>query len=576
MTLKISRRDLPADGHCLGQGLHPVLDRIYRSRNVAHADELDLSLRGLRSYHSLAGIEEATELLLQVIYAGGRILVVGDFDADGATGCAVAVRGLRALGATQVDYLVPNRFDFGYGLTPEIVDVALRREPDLIVTVDNGISSIDGVAVANDNGIRVLITDHHLPGEELPSAAAIVNPKLPGCEFPSKSLAGVGVMFYVLSALRARLRDEGWFVNERPEPRLAELLDLVALGTVADVVPLDRNNRILVAQGLARIRAGQCHPGLLALLEVAGRDHTVATASDIGFAIGPRLNAAGRLDDMSLGVACLMADDADRAKSIAVRLDTLNRQRREIEADMRADAMTHVEAIGGLNTNGLPCALCLFESHWHPGVIGIVAGRVKDRVHRPVLAFAPDGDEVVKGSARSIPGVHIRDVLAAVDARHPGLIQRFGGHAMAAGLSLQAADFERFDLAVSHEVERIIDPSALQDALTTDGELEAADMGLTLARAIRDGGPWGSAFPEPLFDGCFEVVEQRIVGDKHLKLMVRPDDGRLPVAAIAFNALEEVGNRQLRRVQLAYRLAVNAWRGRENAELVVERIEGIS
>lgn len=579
MILKLVRREAATSGSAGAGtfGVHPVLERIYRARAIDNPADLDHGLAGLLPFHSLAGVSEAASLLANALIEDLSILVVGDFDADGATGCAVAVRGLRMLGARNVDFLVPNRFEFGYGLTPEIVTVAAERKPDLIVTVDNGISSVAGVSKAGSLGIPVLVTDHHLPGEQIPPAAAIVNPNLPPCGFPSKALAGVGVMFYVLSAVRAELRDRGWFDQTRAQPRLADLLDLVALGTVADVVPLDRNNRILVAQGLARIRAGRCQPGLLAMLEVAGRDHETITASDLAFALGPRLNAAGRLDDMSLGVACLLSDELSEARALAQRLDELNRQRREIESEMKAEAMASINEVAGIDTNGPPCAICVYEPHWHPGVIGIVAGRVKDRFHRPSIAFAQDGDAHLRGSARSIPGLNIRDALAAVDARHPGLIVRFGGHAMAAGLTLVQEHLERFEIAFTAAVEEQVDPMALEGALLTDGELSGRDFGLALARAIRDGGPWGAGFPEPLFEGVFRVESQRVVGQAHLKLVVAPeaDGAGTSLDAIAFNALEQTGPADLGRVRLAYRLQVNHWRGRESAQLVVEQIEAL-
>ena len=484
----------------------------------------------------------------------------------------MAVRGLRALGARDVGYLAPNRFEFGYGLTPEIVEVAAARAPDLLITVDNGISSIEGVAAARARGIPVIVTDHHLPGEHLPEAAAIVNPNQPGDDFPSKCLAGVGVMFYLLVALRARLRAEGWFAARGiEEPNLARLLDLVALGTVADVVPLDRNNRILVSQGLARIRAGRAHAGVRALLDVAGRDASRLVAADLAFAVAPRLNAAGRLTDMTLGIECLLCDDERRAREMAATLDRLNRERRGIEADMRSQAIAQVERLHLDDAEGLPFGLCLFDPEWHQGVVGILAARIKEQLHRPVIAFAPDNGDLLKGSARSVPGLHIRDALDAVAARHPGLISRFGGHAMAAGLTLARDALEPFRAAFDAEVRRHLSERDLRGTMLSDGALEAHDLGLELARALREAGPWGSGFPEPLFDGEFEIVEQRVVGEHHVKLKVKPRGDAARIDAIAFNAAADwPAERTLR---LAYRLDVNLFRGQEAAQLIVEHAE---
>ena len=573
MSLPIVRRSNAAPVAAWPEHVHPILANVYAARAVASPADLDLSLRHMLPFHQLRDIDPASERLADAVCTGQRILVVGDFDADGATGCAVAVRGLRLLGAENVDFLVPNRFEFGYGLTPEIVDVAAQRNPDLIVTVDNGVSSLEGVAVASARGIPVLVTDHHLPGDELPGAVAIVNPNAGGCTFPSKAISGVGVVFYLLAAVRAKLRERGRFDTNSPGPNLAALLDLVALGTVADVVPLDRNNRILVAQGLARIRAGRCQPGITALLDVAKRDASRAVASDLGFAVGPRLNAAGRLTDMALGVNCLLCDDPREARAMAEQLDTLNRERRKIEADMRTEAMASVTAFNAGGANSLPPALCLFEPHWHPGVIGIVAGRIKDKAHRPVIAFAPDADGALRGSARSVPGMHMRDALALVDARLPGLIVRFGGHAMAAGLTIESEQLEAFRAAFTEVVRDTVPAEALTGTLLSDGELSAGDLGLPLARGIREGGPWGSGFPEPLFDGEFDVHEQRIVGENHLKMRLSPAGESTSLAAIAFNAVDDVGDVRLGRVRLVYRLVVNDFRGRESAQLMVEQIE---
>ncbi len=573
MTTRISRRDakpVPAD---LAQVLHPVVARVLAARDVLSVSELDYSLDKLHPATMLAGMDDAVALLVDALAHDKRILVVADFDADGATGCAVIVRGLRLLGAAHVDYVVPNRFEFGYGLTPEIVAVAEQRAPDLLITVDNGISSIDGVAAAAARNVPVIITDHHLPGERLPRAAAIVNPNQAGDNFPSKCLAGVGVAFYLLIALRAALRDGRWF-GERglQEPNLGQLLDLVALGTVADVVPLDGNNRILVAQGIARIRGGRLQPGVAALLEVAGRDSNHLTASDLAFAVAPRLNAAGRLTDMALGIECLLCDDASLAAEMAATLDGLNRERRHIEARMRDQAMAQVEALSFDSEETLPYGLCLFDDDWHPGVVGIVAARIKERLHRPVIAFAPDGEDTFKGSARSVSGVHIRDALEAIATRHAGLLSKFGGHAMAAGLSLERTRYDEFRAAFDDEVRRHLSAGDLRGIISSDGPLEPAEIGLALARELRRAGPWGQGFPEPVFDGEFQVMSSRVVGDTHLKLTLRAGDGAEPVDAIAFNALE-YWPKDAQVVRLAYKLDVNRYRGREPAQLVVEHAE---
>ena len=563
--------DLPAS-------LHPVLRRIYAGRRIASAGELERSLDRLLPVELLSGCDAAVDLLQEMLETGGRILVVADFDADGATSCALAVRALRLLGAREVAYLVPNRFEYGYGLTPEIVDLAQRqnpdRRPDLIITVDNGISSLEGVAAANRHDIRVLITDHHLPGERLPAAAAIVNPNQPGDLFPSKCLAGVGVIFYVMLALRRRLRETGWFAARGiDEPRLAELLDLVALGTVADVVPLDQNNRILVAQGLARVRRGAACAGIRALIRVAKRDAARLTATDLGFALGPRLNAAGRLEDMSLGIECLLSDDEAGALAMAERLDELNRERRRIEADMQAQAQACLERLAA---DAQPAAggasLCLYHTDWHQGVIGILASRLKDQLHRPVIAFAPAGEGEIKGSARSVAGLHIRDALDAVAARHPGLIVKFGGHAMAAGLSLRAGDFAAFQAAFEAEVRRHLDPAELRGVIYSDGELAADEISLDLAELLREAGPWGQGFPEPVFEGRFEVTQRRCVGERHLKLVLRLPGTQRHVDAIAFNTALEACPAERGEIRIAYRLDVNDYRGQRSPQLIIEHI----
>lgn len=556
------------EAHC-----HPVLARVYAARGVSSPGELDYGLTHLLPDERLQGIDSAAALLAEALERRQHVLVVGDFDADGATGCALAVSGLRLLGAERVDYLVPNRFEFGYGLTPEIVEVAAARAPDLLITVDNGTSSVAGVDAANAHGMAVIVTDHHLAGEELPRAAALVNPNQPGDRFPSKCLAGVGVMFYLLIALRRTLRAREWFERKAvPMPRLADLLDLVAVGTLADVVPLDRNNRILVSQGLARIRAGRCRPGIEALLRVAGRDPARTTASDVGFALAPRLNAAGRLEDMSLGIECLLAPTPALARERAARLDALNRERRDIEKTMREQAMSHLEGLSLADAGAMPLGLCLFDERWHPGVVGILAARIKDRYHRPVIAFASDGEHALRGSVRSVPGVHARDVLDAVAAAQPGLLTRFGGHAMAAGLSLERSRFDAFSHAFDTEVRRHVTETALRGRTLSDGELRPEEMDLDLAHRIRSGGPWGQGFPEPCFDGEFEVRQSRVVGGQHVKLVLSPAGSGRRVDAIAFNA-EPSFPSTAGRVRIAYRLGVNFYQGLESPELLVEAWE---
>jgi single-stranded-DNA-specific exonuclease len=572
LPLNIVRRavgEIPAP---LARGAHPVLARVLHARGIEAPEQIDYSLARLLPFDALSGIGAAAALLGEAVREGRRMLVVGDFDADGATGCAVAVRGLRMLGAREVDYLVPNRFEYGYGLTPEIVEVASRSAPDLLITVDNGISSVDGVAAANDRDIPVLVTDHHLVGERLPAAAAIVNPNQPGDVFPSKALAGVGVAFYVLLAARAWLRQRGWF-EARAEPRLAELLDLVAVGTMADVVPLDHNNRVLIAQGLARIRAGRGRPGLAALLGVAKRDLATVTGTDLAFAVAPRLNAAGRLADMSTGIACLLTDDPGEAARLAAELDAFNRERRRIEADMQAQALDHLDDLLPGDGAQLPLGVCLYHPEWHQGVVGILAARIKERVNRPVIAFAPAGDGELRGSARSVPGLHVRDALDAIAAQRPGLLSRFGGHAMAAGLSLDAADLQAFSEAFDAEVRRRLPVESLERRVDTDGALCGEDLEVGLAEALRAAGPWGQDFPEPLFDGEFEVRAVRIVGADHLKLSLAHPESGVPVDAIAFNRAAAAAQLEGGRVRVVYRLEPNTFRGITRAQLVVEHLE---
>lgn len=552
-------------------GLSPLLQRLYANRGVTSREDTELALKGLLPPGALRGVKEAADLLADAIEGEARVVIVGDFDADGATSSALAVSVLRQMGLREVSFLVPNRFEFGYGLSPEIVALAAEREPDLIVTVDNGISSHAGVATAQGLGISVIITDHHLPGDELPMADVIVNPNQPGCSFPSKSLAGVGVMFYVLTALRAELRDRGWFEFSGIEaPNLGDALDLVALGTVADVVPLDRNNRILVAAGLARIRAGRARPGIDALLEVAGRDAAELRSTDLGFVLGPRLNAAGRLDDMAIGVECLLAESTFEARPKAQQLEDLNRERRDIEADMQEEALAQLndlEVDGAVRSFGL----CVYNPAFHQGVVGIVAARLRERYHRPVIVFANAGEGELKGSGRSIDGVHIRDVLDHVAATHPGLVAKFGGHAMAAGLSLAAADLSQFEQAFDEAVSVALDNRPPEAVLETDGELTKDELTLVAAQAIAEAGPWGQHFPLPLFEGSFALNSQRLLKDKHLKLSL--EVAGQAVDAIAFNIDREYWpDEGVRQVRAVYQLDVNTFRGDQRLQLLVRHL----
>lgn len=574
MQKAILRRELTSLAQ-FDQPLHPLLQQIYSARGVQHGYELQYQLVHLLK-PNFKGLPEAVSLLADAVVAQAKVIIVGDFDADGATSSALAVLALRAMGLSSVDFLVPNRFEYGYGLTPEIVAVAAAQQPDIIITVDNGISSIEGVNAARDLGIAVIITDHHLPGAELPDADAIVNPNQPGCEFPSKNLAGVGVIFYVMNALRAELRQIGWFEeNGIAEPNMASFLDLVALGTVADVVPLDHNNRILVAQGLERIRAGRCRPGIKAMLEVAGKQAHKLVASDFGFALGPRLNAAGRLDDMSLGIQCLLCESEILAREMAMQMDELNRDRKSIEAGMQQEAMGMLQKILQANEKDLPWGVCLFDETWHQGVIGILASRIKDKYHRPTIVFADVGEGEIKGSARSIPGLHIRDALDAIATRHPHLLQKFGGHAMAAGMSLMRNNFAVFAQAFDEEVRRQLNEADLQAVILSDGELAAQDLSLPLAMQLRDAGPWGQHFPEPVFDGEFFLVQQRKVGEKHLKMTLAIDTQRQQlIDAIAFNVDTTIWpNPEVQRVRLAYKLDVNEFRGNTTLQLLVDHLE---
>jgi len=572
LNLRIVRREFRAqDVTALSPDLHPVLRRIYITRGVRTPADLDTSLDRLHPVGTLEGIPAAVDLLLQ--HRTGRVLIVGDFDADGATSTALMVRALKAWGFASVDFLVPNRFEFGYGLTPEIVTLAATRSPTLIVTVDNGISSLAGVAHARAQGIDVLITDHHLAGAELPSANVIVNPNLAGSNFASRSLAGVGVAFYVMAAVRRRLDAES--LTPPGAPSVAEFLDLVALGTVADVVPLDVNNRVLVTQGLKRIRAGRCVAGITALLTLAGRRIHDLTATDVAFAVAPRLNAAGRMDDMTIGIQCLLCDDPTTAQMHAARLDQLNQERRAIESRMQGEALAAVSRLRDTGPRAIQrSGVCLYDESWHQGVVGLVASRVKDRVRRPVIAFALGGEEILRGSARSVPGIHIRDVLDAMAARDPDLISKFGGHAMAAGLTLERSKLDRFARAFDEEVARWAERGAAADAVETDGELTVQEIALETAHALRAGGPWGQAFPEPCFDGVFSVRNTRVVGERHLKMWVEvPRTGR-SFDAIAFNHIEEPTSFVAPEgaVHLVYRLDVNEYQGERRLQLLVDHV----
>ncbi len=554
----IVARDYPRDiaEKLVADGLPPVLARIYAARGIGNINQLQTALAGLIPPDQLQHSGRMAQLLADAIEQGKRLLIVADYDSDGATACAVGVKGLRSFGAT-VDYLVPNRFEHGYGLTPDIVQLALPRQPDIIITVDNGIASIDGVAEANRLGIQVLVTDHHLPAESLPDAACIVNPNAPGCTFPSKNLAGVGVIFYVMLALRAELRRRGRFAD-RPEPNLTELLDLVALGTVADVVRLDDNNRILVDQGLRRIRAGRACPGIMALLSITGREPTRASTYDLGFVLGPRLNAAGRLEDMGLGIACLLAPDDETARPLAARLDEINRNRREIESDMQESALAALEEVAV----EAGYSLCLYDDQWHQGVIGILASRLKEKFHRPTITFAPAGDGTIKGSGRSIPGLHLRDALDIVSKRQPGLILKFGGHAMAAGLSLNEAAFPQFVEHFEQVASELLTPSDLEQIVETDGPLAAAEHTLQTAGAM-DNGIWGQGFAAPVFEGQFSVAGQRIVGERHLKLKLEKE-GQQFDAMLFFQA-----DPLPPAIHAVYQIGINEFRGAQTVQLTL-------
>ncbi len=575
MSVTIIRRAYDLSSCDFSPDMDPLLARIYHARGVTSQDDLPRQLQQLNDYRQLKDSDKASKILADAIINRQRLLIVGDFDCDGATSSALGVLALRSMGGIA-DFLVPNRFEYGYGLTPEIVEAALPFQPDVLLTVDNGISSIAGVQAAKDHGMTVVVTDHHLAGRQLPAADAVVNPNQPDCPFPGKNTAGVGVIFYLMCMLRTELRNRGYF-QHTPEPNLAQLLDLVALGTVADVVKLDSNNRILVHQGLSRIRSGRCRPGITALIEVSGRNAATLVAADLGFALGPRLNAAGRLDDMSIGIELLLCDDMSRARALAHELDDLNRDRKTIENSMQSQAMIELEQMQFAQSD-LPWGISLFQESWHQGVIGILAARVKEKLNRPVIAFAEadnlEGDSLLKGSARSLPGLHIRDTLDSIARQNPDLIIKFGGHAMAAGLSIRKADFERFKAAFDVAVRQQLTADDLQAQIHTDGELLPEQVSMTTAFTLRDAGPWGQSFPEPTFDGHFQVMQQKLVGNKHLKMVLQIPGHPLRLDAIAFNIDNQMWpNPNIHQIQAVYKLDINEYRGQQNLQLLVEHLE---
>jgi single-stranded-DNA-specific exonuclease len=573
----IVRRDADISGELEASDLHPLLKKIYANRGVTSLKQVDYSLAGLLDFSLLKDIDVASEIVSGAVIDNKRIIVIGDFDADGATSCAVMIRSLRAFGLNDVEYLVPNRFDFGYGLSPQIVDVAARSRPDLIITVDNGISSIDGVNRANELGIQVVVTDHHLAADVLPEAAAIVNPNQPGCEFPTKMIAGVGVAFYLMLAVRARLREKGWFDEGtgRIEPNMANFLDLVALGTVADVVPLDENNRILVESGLQRIRKNKACAGINALLTIAGKSIEGCSSQDFGFIIGPRLNAAGRLDDMSIGIECLLSDDYEQAFNYASTLNHMNQQRRQIEGEMLAQAYDilnqQISLLDGVDE--IPDALALYDEQWHQGVVGLLASRIKEKYHRPVIAFADAGDGELKGSGRSIPGLHMRDVLDVISKQHAGVIEKFGGHAMAAGLTIRQENFPRFQQAFNTHVSAVLRPDDLNNINESDGPVAEQYMTIEASELFRYASPWGQMFPEPVFDDEFKILNWRIVGEKHLKLELVKEDSGACYSAIAFNKTDDDLPQGDENIHIVYRLDVNEFRGNRSLQLIVQHIE---
>lgn len=554
-----------------------VLQRIYATRQITDANQIQLNLKHLLPFSDLLNIELAVEHLYTALQQQKRIMFIGDFDADGATSTALGVTVLRAFGAQHVNYLVPNRFEYAYGLTPEIVEVANEWQPDYLITVDNGIASCQGVEAANAKGIKVIITDHHLPGEQLPNAAAIINPNQHGDKFASKNLAGVGVIFYVMLALRRYCVDQGWFEQNNIEPpNMAQFLDLVALGTVADLVQLDYNNRILVHQGTHRIRAGHVRPGIQSLLQVSQRNAATLSASDFGFALAPRLNAAGRLDDISIGIECLLSTSFNHALSLASQLDQFNQERRAIEDSMHQEALNYLEKCHLSTTQQLPYGLCLYEPTWHQGVIGILAGRIKEKFHRPVIAFAQTDENIIKGSARSIQGVHLRDVLDEISKKHPDLLTRFGGHAMAAGLTLPLSNLSLFKQAFNEILQQKMTQEDLQGILYSDGQLTIEELCIDIAKVLRDAGPWGQAFPEPLFDDTFKLIDQRLVGNKHLKMNLKLANNERIFDAIAFNVdINHWPNYRCKEIQMAYRLDINRYNGIDRLQLIAEHLENL-
>ncbi|EGF12978.1 MULTISPECIES: single-stranded-DNA-specific exonuclease RecJ [Haemophilus] len=573
MKKLIKRREIPVGNSV---STHPLLDRLYRARHIKNTKEVDRTLKSMLNPNQLYGIDQAVNLLVEAYQQQQKIVIVGDFDADGATSTALSVLALRQLGFSDVDYLVPNRFEQGYGLSIPVAEMAIEKGVQLLMTVDNGVSSFEGIAFLKEKGIRVLVTDHHLPPETLPPADAIVNPNLSQCHFPSKSLAGVGVAFYLMLAVRAKFRELGIFTAET-QPNFTDLLDLVALGTVADVVPLDQNNRILAYQGLMRIRARHCRPGIIALAEVANRNVEQFTSSDLGFCIGPRLNAAGRLDNMSIGVELLLANEMSKARELALDLDELNQTRKEIEAGMKLEAIKICQNLTALFKE-LPYGITLYQPDWHQGVLGIVSSRVKDQYHRPVIAFTQDSEGILKGSARSIEGLHMRDVLERIHSQHPNIILKFGGHAMAAGLSIREEYFADFQHLFNQTIADWLDEEHLQGIIWTDGELNSNEFNLETAELIKSVGTWGQGFPEPCFDGEFKILDQRAIGQNknHLKMLLEPkQDGGL-LDAIAFNIDTRLyPDLSIKQARLAYKLEINEFRGNRSLQLLVDYIEPI-
>ena len=580
MNPKIERCDSKITNDLLESNLHPLLKRVYANRKITHPDDINYQFDQLLDYSDFKGINEAVVVIANAIFKKQSIMIIGDYDADGATSTALMVKAFKLFGHENVNYLVPNRFEYGYGLTPQIVDVALDHKPDLIITVDNGISSIDGVSHAKNNGIKVVVTDHHLAGKQLPDADAIVNPNQPGCVFPSKCIAGVGVAFYTMLALRTYLRNNNWF-ESIAIPNMACLLDLVALGTVADVVSLDKNNRIMVEQGLKRIRSGRCIPGIAALLVVSKRNQSTCTSTDLAFYVAPRLNAAGRLEDMSQGIECLLSNDEQQTHSIAVQLHSLNIKRRDIEKGMLDNAFEALGSIVDFDDEAMPAGLCIYDASWHQGVIGLLASRVKEKVYRPVIAFADGANDEIKGSARSIPGLHIRDVLDTIATSNPDLIQKFGGHAMAAGLSIARKNYEKFSQKFKEEVEQHLNAHDLEKIILSDGSIPGNEMNIGSAEVLQFAGPWGQGFHEPIFDDVFEIVNWKIIGENHLKLQLKlvaeansSGVGKNAVIdAIAFNKDESALPDNNGCIRVSYRMSVNEFRNNRTLQLIIDCIE---